>query len=110
MVTVTNVAPAPTITAPDTAASGESVTFTANANDPGDDTFEYQWDWDDGTGIVITTAAVISHEFTAAGTYTVTLHVSDDDGSTGETRHAVTVSAGAQTEYLIYLPVVLKNQ
>jgi hypothetical protein len=45
---------------------------------------------------------VIEHSFTAADTYTVTLRVTDDDGGTGETRHAVSVA----TDYSIYLPLL----
>jgi PKD repeat protein len=101
-VTVTNVPPAPTITAPGTAVISQPVTFVANANDPGADTFEYTWNWGDGTGDVTTTTAVIEHSFTAADTYTVTLRVTDDDGGTGETRHAVSVA----TDYSIYLPLL----
>jgi hypothetical protein len=105
-VTVTNVAPLPTITAPDTAVSGEEVSFIANVDDPGDDTFEYTWDWSDGTGIVITTTATVSHMFTSADVYTITLNVTDDDGGTGETRHVIDVKTVTPYDYFTYLPIV----
>ncbi|MHA2616745.1 MAG: PKD domain-containing protein [bacterium JZ-2024 1] len=42
----------------------------------------YSWDFDDGSGTF--TGILVSHEYTAAGTYTVTLTVTDDEGNTDE--------------------------
>jgi hypothetical protein len=50
----------------------------------------YSWTFGDslsGTGVQV------AHSFTAAGTYGVTLLVTDDDGATGSVTHQVTVSA-----------------
>jgi PKD repeat protein len=104
LVTITNAPPAPTIAAPHTAQPNEPVTFTANANDPGDDTFEYQWDWGDGTAPGIATTAVTSHTFTAEDTYTVTLRVTDDDAGSGQTTHVINV----RISYSTYLPTVTR--
>jgi PKD repeat protein len=103
-VTITNVPPAPTITATSIAANDEPVTFIANANDPGTDTFEYQWDWGDETGTLLTTTAVVSHTFTSVDVYTVTLRVTDDDGDTGHTSHVIHVGPA----HYVYLPLIVR--
>jgi chitodextrinase len=50
----------------------------------------YQWDFGDGTRKTTTTATT-THDFTAAGTYSVTLVVTDDAGRTGFDTHDVSV-------------------
>jgi PKD repeat protein len=64
-------------------ASGDSpltVSFNASgSSDPEGIIVSYNWDFDDGaTG----TGEITSHSFTSAGTYSVTLTVTDDDGAT----------------------------
>lgn len=49
----------------------------------------YAWDFGDGaTGA----GATVDHEYAAAGSYAVTLTVTDDDGATDSTSHEVSVS------------------
>jgi len=104
-VTITNVPPTPTISAPTSTLNDKPVTFTANPNDPGADTFEYRWYWGDGTDVVITTTPTVRHTFTSAGVFTVTLHATDDDGGTGATNHTIHVLQG----HYIYLPMTVRS-
>ena len=50
---------------------------------------DYSWDFDDGTGA---SGALASRTYTAAGTYDITLTVTDDDLATGTVTHQVMVS------------------
>ena len=75
---------------------GESVTFNASASyDPdGGDIISYEWDFGDETTST-ETDPIITHKFFVAGTYTVSLNVTDDEGSTNATSDTVTVSGAA---------------
>jgi len=87
-----NVAPAPSITASPT--SGEaalSVSFAGVCGDSDGSCVSYVWDFGDGIGT--SNAQNASYTFSTAGTYTVTLTVTDNDGATGEAAVDITVSS-----------------
>jgi PKD repeat protein len=59
----------------------QETVFNANAShDPDGSIVAYYWEFGDGTN---GTGVAVRHSFTVAGTYTVTLTVTDDDGATG---------------------------
>ncbi len=65
--------------------------FTDQSTDPDSTATIQQWNWHFGDQTEATTQNP-SHEFTAAGTYTVDLFVTDDAGNVGTTSKDVTVS------------------
>ncbi|MCO7225580.1 PKD domain-containing protein [Pleionea sp. CnH1-48] len=68
-------------------ASELSVQFTNSSSDDGN-IVSYNWQFGDGSS---STQESPSHQYNAAGTYTVTLTVTDDDGQTGNASKNVTV-------------------
>lgn len=93
--TIQNVAPTANTGGPYAGAAGAPVTFFGSATDPsGADTaagFVFAWDFGDGA---ISSQRRPSHTYAAPGTYTVSLRVSDQDGSTGLATTTATVSTG----------------
>lgn len=70
---------------------GDTVTFTATANDADGDAVAYDWTFDDGTTAV--NAAVVTKTFTSAAQVTAMVTVSDMKG--GTTRRHVVINVGA---------------
>lgn len=69
-----------------TIATGGSITFTATAADPDNDTLAYHWDFNDG--VVSTNTPVFTRTFASADQMTVLCTVSDMKGGTAR-RHVV---------------------
>jgi hypothetical protein len=101
-VVVQNLAPVPSIVAPDTAAEGESITVTGSATDPGS--------VDTGAGIALSwvikkngglyasgTGATVSFTPDDDGTYDVVLTATDKDGDLGHATRSIAVYNVAPT-------------
>ena len=78
---------------PGSPAAGQTVVFNADASRAatGRTITQYSWIFGDGTSA---SGFLVSHVFTAAGTYNVTLSVLDDAGQKTTTSQAVSVSSG----------------
>lgn len=73
-----------------------NATFNAAASTDSDGTIAgYAWNFGDTT---TGSSANPTHTYASAGTYTVTLVVTDNEGATGSVSHQVTVTAPAGTE------------
>lgn len=84
-----NQAPIAVIRALDAAKQNKPTSFDATQSRDVDGTItNYHWDFGDGK---TAEGATVSHRFTAAGTYTVTLTVTDDKGATDTVTHTMTV-------------------
>jgi len=70
----------------------ETVTFNASASyDPNGTIVSYDWNFGDET-VTTETEPIITHVYTNAGTYTVTLTVTDNEGLADTTSAAISVS------------------
>ncbi len=80
---------------PEQPQTGQWVEFDASESfDPDGSIVRYQWDiGDDGTVDGDRSDPLHFHRFSASGTYTVRLIVTDDEGATGETTRTVRVGA-----------------
>jgi uncharacterized delta-60 repeat protein len=94
VVTVNNVPPTADAGPDQTVTAGTLVTLNGNYSDPGSaDTFQFTWHVVSSNGQSVADGHGQSFSFapSAAGTYTVTFSVSDDDGGTGSDTAVVTV-------------------
>ena len=66
----------------------QAVAFDATASEPGGSIASYSWDFGDGTGSADQDP---SHQYAAAGTYTVRLTVTDDLGNQSSVAHDVSI-------------------
>jgi YD repeat-containing protein len=105
---VTNTTPVASFTAaPNPAAIGATVTFDAtDSDDPGGAITTYEWDLDGNGSFETNTGAVetTTKAYTAAGTYTVQLRVSDANNASATTFRQVRVNAKPVPNFS-YLPV-----
>jgi PKD domain len=86
-----NVAPTPVINQPACTALVCNLSGVGSADPNTGDTFTYLWNFGDGTPTG--TSSAMSHTFPAAGTWTVTLTVTDGWGRAASTTRQVTVTA-----------------
>jgi hypothetical protein len=101
-VNVVNLAPTlADLTGPSSIEAGTAITLGAAFSDPGSaDTFASAIDWGDGTtsNAAATSPLSATHTYSVAGTFTVRLTVSDDDGGvSNEGTHIVVVTAPPET-------------
>ena len=83
---VTNVAPTASLTVVGQATEGSPVDFLAQVSDPGADTFNYSFDFDDDGDweIIGQSFATANHTWQDNGLYPVRIRIQDDDGGLGE--------------------------
>jgi len=86
------------LTSPSNPLVGDNVNFNASASvaTPGRTIRSYAWDFGDGTQKT-TTTPITTHDFVTAGTFSVTLVVTDDAGRQGVVTNSVTVATDAPT-------------
>ncbi|NOX43180.1 MAG: PKD domain-containing protein, partial [Gammaproteobacteria bacterium] len=88
-----NQPPVAMINAPTTGTVNTAITFDGTGSTDADGNIaSYAWDFGDGGTDVGATA---TYAYTTAGTYTVTLTVTDDAGDTNAATASITISAGA---------------
>jgi DNA/RNA endonuclease G (NUC1) len=99
-VTVMNVAPQVAAFAGASLLQGETYAATGSFGDPGADSWTATVDYGDGSGAqplaLSGNGFSLSHRYAAAGTWTVTVRVTDDDGAEGVRTAQVTVQSPAQ--------------
>ncbi|HTV57051.1 MAG TPA: PKD domain-containing protein, partial [Terriglobia bacterium] len=78
------------------AGAGESVSFTASTTDPETPAVTYWWDFGDG---VSAEGQQVSHAYTHAGSYVVTLRGTGLEGLTGKTQFRFTVNGSIPTGF-----------
>jgi PKD repeat protein len=97
-VKVLNVAPTASIDSVDSPVPGfilptDEVEFTGSYTDPGTaDTHTIKWDFDDGT-VLDDVSLTVTHAYSVAGEYNVTLTVTDDDGASHSVIVTITVNS-----------------
>ncbi len=79
---VSNVAPVVSLSGPQSGQEAQALSFVASANDPGNDTLTYTWDFGDGN--TVTAGPQVTHVYSDNnnGPYTVTVTVNDGNAST----------------------------
>ncbi len=88
----------PTITGPTSGTKNTEYTYNATASDEDNDMIQYHFDWDDDTSNTTAflpngTTATQTHTWTAAGKYTISVQVYDNQTPSDTTRYTVLIDA-----------------
>ena len=65
--------------------------FDANGSTDDHGIVSYNWTFGDGSASAITSSPTVAHAYTARGTFTVTLVVTDGAGQTGQTQRILSI-------------------
>jgi len=93
--TILNVNPSAEINPFENGEVGDTIHFSAQASDPGQDTLTYEWSFGDGSSAY---ERSVTHEYPAAGQYHMTLTVRDEDGGLTVVKSKVTISEKEQPD------------
>ncbi|MBI5588815.1 MAG: PKD domain-containing protein [Deltaproteobacteria bacterium] len=81
---------------PSSGSVSSAITFSATASDPDGSIALYEWDFDgNGTFDASTTSNPVSYTYSTAGSYTVTVRVTDNLGATATSSITVTIANSA---------------
>jgi PKD repeat protein len=92
------------VASPSSAIVDQTINFNASGStaEPGHRISEYSWNFGDGT---LESGALVTHSYSQAGSYTVTLKVTDDAGRKSTlTQQTVTISNGNPTADFTFNP------
>ena len=93
-VSVPDQPPTLTLTGPTSATAGTATTISLSSSDPDGTVSTVKVDWGDGNiDTVATSATSASHNYSAPGSYTITVTVTDNSGITTQKTTTVTVAA-----------------
>jgi PKD repeat protein len=85
-----NLSPTAVISGPASGLVGEMLSFSGSGSSDSDGRIvSYAWDFGDGTTVK---GITMTHSYSATGSYTVTLMVTDNGGLTGQVTHAVQIN------------------